>query len=44
MLEVVRDAGFTDAKTISTQELGYFDGRTDGLEPASGEVFLVAEI
>lgn len=44
MLEIARDAGFTNAKTISTQELGYFDGRTDGLEPASGEVFLVAEV
>lgn len=43
MLELAADAGFGKAKTVSTQELGYFDGRTDGLEPASGEVFLVAE-
>lgn len=44
MLELARSAGFGKAKTVSTQELGYFDGRTDGLEPASGEVFLVAEV
>jgi methyltransferase (TIGR00027 family) len=44
MLKLAADAGFHEAKTVSTQELGYFEDRTDGLQPASGEVFLVAEV
>jgi methyltransferase (TIGR00027 family) len=38
------NAGFKEFKTISTQEMTplYFAGRTDGLVPASGEIFLVA--
>lgn len=37
--------GFKDVNTISTREMNnYFDARTDGLKPASGEVFLVATL
>ncbi|MGN6603401.1 MAG: class I SAM-dependent methyltransferase [Ginsengibacter sp.] len=38
------NAGFKEFKTISTQEMTplYFAERTDGLVPASGEIFLVA--
>lgn len=41
---IARDAGFKDAKTISTRDMEqyYFKNRNDGLLPASGEVFLVA--
>jgi methyltransferase (TIGR00027 family) len=44
ILTMARDAGFEDAITISTKDLErlYFSGRTDGLIPASGEVFLLA--
>lgn len=44
ILEFAHEAGFRDAKTKSTKEMEklYFMNRTDGLLPASGEVFLVA--
>lgn len=44
ILKLAREAGFKNAKTISTKDMEqlYFAGRTDGLLPASGEVFLVA--
>ncbi|MEI7677379.1 MAG: class I SAM-dependent methyltransferase, partial [Bacteroidales bacterium] len=44
ILALARDAGFKDAKTISTKDLVhyYFKNRGDNLIPASGEVFLVA--
>jgi len=44
VLKLARSAGFKEAKTISTKEMKqyYFADRTDGLLPASGEVFLLA--
>lgn len=44
ILDLARETGFKEAKTISTSELEqlYFSGRTDNLTPASGEVFLLA--
>jgi methyltransferase (TIGR00027 family) len=44
ILELARNAGYKEAKTISTQEMEplYFSGRTDNFLPASGEVFLLA--
>lgn len=42
ILELARDAGFKEAKTISTKDMDYFTNRTDHLLPASGEVFLLA--
>ncbi len=44
ILTLAREAGFKEAKTISTKDLEqlYFTGRTDHLLPASGEVFLLA--
>jgi O-methyltransferase involved in polyketide biosynthesis len=44
ILALARDAGFKDAKTISTKDMVqyYFKNRGDNLIPASGEVFLVA--
>ncbi len=44
MLALADEAGFKEAKTISTKDLEqlYFTGRTDHLLPASGEVFLLA--
>ncbi|HVY73529.1 MAG TPA: class I SAM-dependent methyltransferase, partial [Puia sp.] len=46
ILALAREAGFKEAKTISTKDMEqlYFSGRTDGLLPASGEVFLLATI
>lgn len=46
LLELAKDAGFKKAKTISTKDMDswYFADRTDGLLPASGEVFLVATV
>jgi len=40
------EAGFKEATTVSTDNLTerYFAGRTDGFSPASGEVFLVANV
>lgn len=45
IVEMAREAGFKEAKTISTQDMipDYFANRTDGLLPASGEIFLVAK-
>ncbi|TZF85556.1 class I SAM-dependent methyltransferase (plasmid) [Pedobacter sp. BS3] len=44
ILAMAREAGFKDAKTISTKDMEqyYFTNRTDNLLPASGEVFLLA--
>jgi len=44
VLAMAKNAGFKDAKTISTRDIEryYFKDRADGLVPASGEVFLVA--
>jgi methyltransferase (TIGR00027 family) len=44
ILDLAREAGFKDAKTISTRDMEelYFKSRTDDLLPASGEVFLLA--
>jgi methyltransferase (TIGR00027 family) len=44
MMELARDAGFTQTKHVSADDLikRYFTGRTDGLRPSSGEAFLVA--
>jgi methyltransferase (TIGR00027 family) len=44
VLIMVKNAGFKDAKTISTRDMeqSYFKNRTDGLLPASGEIFLLA--
>ena len=44
ILALANEAGFKESKIISTKELEhlYFAERTDGLLPASGEVFLVA--
>ena len=44
VLAMAKNAGFKDAKTISTGDMkqSYFKDRTDGLLPASGEIFLLA--
>lgn len=44
ILTLAHEAGFKEARTISTKDLEqlYFTGRTDHLLPASGEVFLLA--
>ena len=44
ILNMANDAGFKEAKTISTKNMEalYFKDRTDDLLPASGEVFLLA--
>jgi len=44
ILELAREVGFKEAKTISTKDMErlYFTNRTDDLSPASGEVFLLA--
>ncbi|HEY4007491.1 MAG TPA: class I SAM-dependent methyltransferase [Pseudonocardia sp.] len=44
MLTLAREAGFRQARYIPSADLTqrYFTGRTDGLRPSSGEVFLVA--
>ncbi|ANI87884.1 methyltransferase [Arachidicoccus ginsenosidimutans] len=46
ILKLADDAGFKEAKTISTKDMEqlYFANRTDDFLPASGEVFLVAKI
>jgi len=43
ILALAREAGFKEAKTISTKDMEqyYFTNRTDNLLPASGEVFLL---
>jgi methyltransferase (TIGR00027 family) len=44
IMALAREAGFKDAKTISTKDMEqiYFKNRADNLIPASGEVFLLA--
>lgn len=44
VLAMATNAGFNEAKTISTRDMvqSYFKDRADGLLPASGEVFLLA--
>lgn len=44
ILAMANKAGFKEAKTVSTKDMeqSYFKDRTDGLLPASGEVFLLA--
>lgn len=44
MLSLAREAGFKDARHVSTADLTkrYFKGRADGLRLSSGEEFLVA--
>jgi methyltransferase (TIGR00027 family) len=44
VLALAKEAGFKDAEIISTKDLEqlYFSNRTDGLLPASGEIFLLA--
>ncbi len=44
ILTLAEEAGFKEAKTISTRELEkyYFMNRSDNLLPASGEIFLLA--
>lgn len=44
ILRLAREAGFKEAKTLSTKDIeeSYFANRTDDLMPASGEVFLIA--
>ncbi|HLX03523.1 MAG TPA: SAM-dependent methyltransferase, partial [Trinickia sp.] len=44
MLALAREAGFRDARHVSTHDLiqRYFANRTDGLRPFSGESFLIA--
>jgi len=44
MVAVARDAGFADARSVSTAELAerYLSGRSDGLTAAGGESVLIA--
>jgi hypothetical protein len=44
MLSLAREAGFTDAHHVSGASLAerYFNDRSDGLRPSSGEDLLVA--
>jgi methyltransferase (TIGR00027 family) len=44
ILQLAREAGFRDVQHVSRSDIVqcYFAGRTDGLQPASGEEFLVA--
>jgi methyltransferase (TIGR00027 family) len=44
MLELAREAGFSDVRHVSGRSLAerYFAGRPDGLRPSSGEDFLLA--
>lgn len=46
ILSMAGETGFKEAKTVSTKDMEslYFADRTDGLLPASGEVFLLAEM
>lgn len=46
VLNMAHEAGFKEARAVSTKDMEqlYFAGRTDGLLPASGEVFLVATV
>jgi len=44
MMSLAREAGFKEVRHVGPAELArqYFDGRSDGLRPSSGEDFLVA--
>jgi len=44
ILQLGREAGFKDVHSVSTRDMEnmYFVDRTDGLVPATGEVFLLA--
>lgn len=44
ILAMAREAGFREARHISGNEIiqRYFAGRSDGLQPSSGEEFLIA--
>lgn len=44
ILQLGKEAGFKDVGSVSTKDMEsmYFAGRTDGLVPATGEVFLLA--
>ena len=44
MIAFAHDAGFVDARTVSTADLAerYLSGRSDGLSAAGGEGMLVA--
>ena len=44
ILAMANNAGFKEAKTISTKDMEelYFKNRSDNLLPASGEIFLLA--
>jgi methyltransferase (TIGR00027 family) len=46
MLDLAREAGFSHAEHIGTDEIAarYFDSRSDGLKPAKGESFLIATV
>lgn len=46
IIALAKEAGFKTIKTISTKDMEklYFAGREDNLLPASGEVFLMAEV
>jgi methyltransferase (TIGR00027 family) len=46
ILALAREAGFREARHVSGDDLvsRYFAARSDGLRPASGEEFLVAEV
>jgi hypothetical protein len=43
---LAKEAGFNDFKTITTKDIEqlYFTDRSDGLSPASGEIFLLATV
>ncbi len=42
MLTLAREAGFKKVDHLSTSDLPYFAGRSDGLKPSTGEVLLIA--
>lgn len=46
IIKIAKDAGLKNCRTVSTKDMTdtYFKNRSDGLIPASGEFFLVAEI
>ena len=44
MISLAKECGFADATHVSGKSLRYFEGRTDGLRPSSGEDFLVAQV
>jgi methyltransferase (TIGR00027 family) len=44
ILAIGREAGFKEAKIVSTKDMDYFNNRIDSLVPASGEIFLLATI